>query len=144
MDIRTVRERADEILAAWNSRDYGRLKEQLAQDVVLIDHTRGSIAEGPAAYVDRFRRVLEACPDMQGESLSVVSEGNLVVSETKWHGTHTVALELPSGGYIPPSNQTTTMHLVTYLELDDSGKAKLVRTYGNPRELAAPQTIGVG
>jgi len=81
---------------------------------------------------------------MQGESLSVVSEGNLVVSETKWHGTHTVALELPSGGYIPPSNQTTTMHLVTYLELDDSGKAKLVRTYGNPRELAAPQTIGVG
>jgi SnoaL-like domain len=144
MDVRTARERADEILAAWNSRDYGRLKEQLAEDVVVIDHTRGRKSAGAAGFVDRFRRVLEACPDMQGESLSVLSEGNLFVSETKWHGRHTVALELPNGSYIPPSDQTTTMYLVTYVELDDSGKAKLVRTYGNPRELAGPHTMGVG
>ena len=145
MDIRSGRERADEILAAWNSRDFGRVAAQLADDVVLVDHTRGRTAEGPAAYVDRFRPVLDACPDMQGESLSVVTDGNLVVHETKWQGKHTVALQLPGGGNIPPTNQPTTTHLVTYLEFDDSGKAKRVRTYGNPRELtASSQSVGVG
>lgn len=145
MDLRSARERADAILAAWNARDYGSISAALTPDVVLVDHTRGRSAEGADAYVQRFRRVLEACPDMKGEVVSVLADGNTVVQETRWRGQHTVALELPGGGSIPPTNQTNTMHLVTYMDFDDSGKVAALRTYGNPRELtSSAQTVGVG
>ncbi|MEP6463771.1 MAG: nuclear transport factor 2 family protein [Frankiaceae bacterium] len=140
-----VSAQAEAILAAWNSRDYGEIRKHLAPDVVLEDHTRGRIAEGPHGYVDRFQPVLDAFPDMRGETVSLVAQGNVVVHETKWRGRHTVALALPGGGSVPPTNEATTMHLVTYLEFDDGGKAKSVRTYGNPNEsFSSSRTVGVG
>lgn len=145
MDIRSARERADAILAAWNSRDYDKITGYLDTDVVLVDHTRGRTSEGPASYVDRFRRVLEACPDMKGQTVSAVADGNLLVQETEREGHHTVALDLPGGGTIPPTNQATSMHLVTIMEYEDNGRVKALRTYGNPRELVpAAHPVGVG
>ena len=136
---------AESILDSWNSRNYGGVKEHLAPDVVLEDHTRGRIAAGPGGYIDRFRPVLEAFPDMRGETVSLLTDGNVVVHETRWRGRHTVPLTLPSGGTIPPSNEPTTMHLVTYLEFDEGGKEKSIRTYGNPREVSySSRTVGVG
>ncbi len=145
MTITKVSEQAEAILAAWNSRDYGEITKHLAPDVVLEDHTRGRIAEGPHGYVDRFRPVLDAFPDMHGETISMVTQGNLVVHETRWRGKHTVALPLPGGGSVPPTNEVMTMHLVTYLNFDDGGQAKSVRTYGNPNEsFSSSRTVGVG
>ena len=66
--------------------------------------------------VDRFRRVLDAFPDMRGETTSMVVEGNLLVQETTWRGRHTVPLKLPGYDNVAPTNELMTMHLVTYLE----------------------------
>ena len=81
------------MLAAWNRRDYDAIVENLSPGVVLVDHIRGRTTEGPANYVARFRPILEAYPDMQGETVSMVVEGNNIAHETVWRGRHTEPLE---------------------------------------------------
>jgi ketosteroid isomerase-like protein len=145
VDKQKARDRADAILAAWNRRDYDDIASHLTQDVVLVDHTRGRTSTGPGGYVDRFRRLLDAFPDMRGESVSVLAEGNLLVQETLWRGRHTAPLILAGYDHVAPTKELMTMHLVTYMELDDDGHAKVLRTYGLPSEVPiAAQPVGVG
>ena len=59
---------------------------------------------------------------MRGETISVLVEGNLLVHETTWRGRHTVPLTLPGYDNVAPTNERMTMHLVTYMELDDEGR----------------------
>ena len=145
MDSQNARDRAAEMLAAWNRRDYGEIASHLTPDVVLVDHTRGRTSTGPSGYVDRFRRVLDAFPDMQGEAVSVLADGGMVVQETTWRGRHTVPLKLPGYDNIAPTNEYMTMHLVTYMEFDDGGLARVLRTYGDAGEVPlAAEPVGVG
>jgi hypothetical protein len=145
MDSQSARDRADALLAAWNRRDYDEVAKQLPPDVVLVDHTRGTMSTGPGGYVDRFRRVLDAFPDMQGETVSVLVEGNLLVQETTWQGRHTSPLAVPGYESSPPTNEIRTLHLVTFMEFDDAGKTKVLRTYGDPWQVpAAAHSVGVG
>ncbi len=145
MDNQGARDRATEMLEAWNRRDYGEIASHLAPEVVLVDHTLGRTSTGPAAYVDRFRRVLDAFPDMRGEAVSVLADGDLVVQETLWRGRHTAPLKLAGYDDMPPTNEYMTMHLVTFMEFDDGGHAKVLRTYGDaPVIPLAAQPVGVG
>jgi hypothetical protein len=145
MDSKSARDRADAMLAAWNRRDYDAVAGQLTPDVELVDHTRGRISTGPAGYVNRFRRVLDACPDMRGESVSVLAEGGLLVQETTWRGRHTAPLEIPGYQNVAPTNEMMTMHLVTFMEFDEEGQAKTLRTYGDAGEVPlSAHPVGVG
>jgi hypothetical protein len=145
MDSQGARDRAGTMLAAWNRRDYGEVAKQVTSDVVLVDHTRGRTSIGSDRFVDRFRRVLDAFPDMQGETVSVLVEGNLVVQETIWQGRHTAPLLVHGYEDLPPTNELKTMHLVTYVEFDDEGQAKALRIYGDPGEVPlSANPAGVG
>jgi predicted ester cyclase len=145
MDPQSARDRADALLAAWNRRDHGEVASHLSSDVVLVDHTHHRTSTGPAAYIERFRRLLDACPDMQGEATSVLVEGNLLVQETTWRGRHTAPLKIPGYENVVPTNEPMTMHLVTYMEFDDGGQVKGLRTYGEPAEVPlAGRPVGVG
>ena len=88
MDNQSARDRADALLTAWNRRDYGEVASHLSPDVVLVDHTRHRTSTGSNGYIERFKRLLDACPDMQGETTSVLVEGNLLVQE-KYRGAGT-------------------------------------------------------
>ena len=145
MDSQSARDRADAMLAAWNRRDYDEVAKLVAPDVVLVDHSRGRTSTGPVGYVNRFRRVLDAFPDMRGESVSVLVEGSLLVQETSWRGRHTAPLRLTGYDTVAPTNEVMTMHLVTYMEFDEEGRAKVLRTYGDPGEVHIPaHAVGVG
>ena len=122
MDNQSARDRADALLAAWNRRDYAEVASHLTPDVVLVDHSRHRTSTGSSGYVDRFRRLLDAFPDMRGETTSMLVEGNLLVQETTWRGRHTVPLKLPGYDNVAPTNELMTMHLVTYLELTTEGR----------------------
>ena len=76
MDSEVARSRAEGILAAWNRRDYDAVADNVSPHVVLVDHIRGRKADGPAGYVGRFRPTLDAFEDMQGETVSLIVEGN--------------------------------------------------------------------
>ena len=145
MDSQSARDRADAMLAAWNRRDYDEVATHVTPDVVLVDHSRGRTSTGPVGYVNRFRRVLDAFPDMRAESVSVLVEGSLLVQETSWRGRHTVPLKLPGYESVAPTNEVMNMHLVTYMEFDEGGKAKVLRTYGDPGEVPiSAHSVGVG
>jgi hypothetical protein len=109
---------------------------------VLVDHIRGRKAEGPAGYVDRFKPTLEAFEDMQGETVTLIVEGNHVAHETIWRGRHTAPLKLSSGGTIEPTNERVTVHLMSQMEVDDDGKPTAIRTYGTRDEI--PLTAHTG
>ncbi len=145
MDSQGARDQADAMLAALNRRDYSEVAKHLTPDVMLVDHSRGRTSTGPGGYVDRFRRLLDAFPDMRGETTSVLVEGNLLVQETTSRGRHTAPLKIPGYDNVAPTNESMTMHLVTYIEFDDEGQAKVIRTYGDAGEVpltSAP--VGVG
>jgi predicted ester cyclase len=145
MDSQSARDRADAMLAAWNRRDYDEVARHLTPDVVLVDHSRGRTSTGPVGYVNRFRRVLDAFPDMRAESVSVLVEGSLLVQETTWRGRHTAPLRLPGYDSVAPTNAMMTMHVVTYMEFDEAGQAKVLRTYGDPGEVPlSAHPVGVG
>ena len=145
MDSQSARDRADAMLAAWNRRDYDEVAKLVAPDVVLVDHSRGRTSTGPDGYVNRLKRVLDASPDMRGESVSVLVEGNLLVQETSWRGRHTAPLRLPGYDAVAPTNEAMTMHLVTYMEFDEEGRPKVLRTYGDPGQVPiAAYAVGVG
>ena len=94
MNSEIMRDRERVSLAAWNRRDYDAIVENLSPGVVLVDHIRGRKSEGPTSYVARFRPILEAHPDMQAETVSMVVEGNTIVHETVWRGRQTAPLAL--------------------------------------------------
>lgn len=145
MDDKIARDRAEAMLDAWNRRDYGELASHLAPDAVLVDHTRGRTSTGPDGYVERFRRLLDACPDMRVATVSELVKGSLLVHETTWSGRHTAPLKLPGYDHVPPTNELMTMHLVTYMEFDDGGQVKALRTYGDPGEVPmSAHPVGVG
>lgn len=135
MDSEVARSRAEDILAAWNRRDYEAVADNVSPNVVLIDHIRGRKAEGPAGYVDRFQRTLEAFEDMQGETVSLTVEGNHVAHEIILRGRHTAPLTLSSGATIQPTNEQVTVHLSSHMEVDEEGKAITIRTYGTRDEI---------
>lgn len=145
MESKSARDRAEAMLDGWNRRDYGEVASHLTPDLVFVDHTRGRTSTGPDGYVDRFRRVLDAFPDMRGETVSELAEGGLLVHETTWRGQHTAPLKLPGYDHVPPTNEWMTMHLVTYMEFDDGGQIRAIRAYGDSGEVPmSAMPVGVG
>lgn len=134
MDSEAARARAEAILAAWNRRDYKAVADSLHPQVVLVDHIRGRRAEGPAGYVDRFKPTLDAFEDMQGETVTLLVEGNRVAHETIWRGRHSAPLKLRTGT-IGPTEEQVTVHLAIHMELDEDGKPTMIRTYGTTAEI---------
>ena len=138
MNSEIMRDRERVSLAAWNRRDYDAIVENLSPGVVLVDHIRGRESEGPASYVARFRPILEAHPDMQGETVSMVVEGNTIVHETVWRGRQTEPLETHQGT-IPATNGPVALYLSTHMEVDEDGKPTLVRAYGRVWHRSSPR-----
>ena len=129
-----LRSRAEALFEAWNRRAYEEVAEFLSPDVVLTDHIRGTTVKGPDGYMDRFKPMMDAFPDMAGEISSLSVNGNVVAQETLWRGTHSAPLVLPSMRVIEPTNQQVTVHIAVFLTFDQTGSVTDIRTYGNPTE----------
>ncbi|MGZ4617507.1 MAG: nuclear transport factor 2 family protein [Frankiaceae bacterium] len=137
MNSEAVRARAEAVLAAWNRRDYEAVADNVSPHVVLVDHIHGRKTDGANQLVDRFKQILDAFEDMQGETVSLIVEGNQVAHETVWRGQHTAPLKLSSGETIAPTGEQVTLYLATHAEVDDDGKPTTMRTYGTPTETPA-------
>ncbi len=144
MDSQAPRARAEALLAAWNRRDFEAVADNVSPQVVLVDHIRGRTTEGPEAYVNRFKPILDAFPDMKGETVSLVVEGNALAHEIVWRGRHTAPLELRSGT-VPPTNERVTVNLSAHMEVDEESKPTIIRTYGTTAEVpVVAHAVGSG
>ena len=133
MDSEVARRRAEAILDSWNRRDYNAVANNVSPHVMLVDHIRGRKADGPAGYVDRFQPTLEAFEDMQGETVSLIVEGNHVAHETIWRGLHT-ARSSSTAANDHPTNEQITVDIATRMEVDEDGKLTTIRRYGTRDE----------
>jgi predicted ester cyclase len=126
--------RVETLLAAWNRHDYNEVAKFLSPDVVLDDHIRRTTVAGPDGFTDRFKPMMDAFPNMVGETTSLFVEGNVAAAETVWRGTHTSPLVLSGTRVIEPTNQEVTVYIAVFLEFDEEGTVTAIRTYGNPAE----------
>jgi predicted ester cyclase len=134
MSSQDLRARVETLLGALNRRDYKEVAKLLSPDVVLVDHIRRTTVNGPEAFTDRFKPMMDAFPDMVGETTSLFANGNVAAAETLWRGTHTSPLVLPTMREIEPTNQQVNVYIAVFLEFDQKGNATAIRTYGNPTE----------
>jgi len=134
MSSQDLRARVEALLAALNQRDYDEVAKNLSPAVVLVDHIRRTTVNGPDGFTGRFKPMMDAFPDMAGETTSLFVNGNVAAAETVWRGTHTNRLVLPSIHVIEPTNQQVNVYIAVFLEFDREGTATVIRTYGNPAE----------
>src|SRR2546421_10356248 len=86
----------DAAVGAWNASDEARFVEQFAPDTELI--SPGGLNFSGIDGAHRWYRLWqEACPDRTVRYTNVVSEGDRLLGEGIFEGTHTGVLHLPTG-----------------------------------------------
>lgn len=112
-------QRARRIIELFNAGDWDTYRNELVGDSYLYEET------GTGRRLETFDAALEvlkgwkvAFPDIRGEVLRVVSEGDEAVMEIRWTGTQTGPLEGPAGE-LPPSNRSFDAMAVMWVTFRD-------------------------
>lgn len=121
-----AREHMEQGLELWNNGDFDEMPPLMADDQVWISPT-GTLT-GSEAILNRYRTDRAAFPDRRIQATKWVEEGDTVVIEYDWTGTHTGPLSLPDGTELAPSGQQFTIRGIDVWEVRD-GKTVAHRTY---------------
>jgi predicted ester cyclase len=100
----TLKEIADNGLAAWRARDVEGFAEQYSDSAVVKTPGGGELhgREGARQFFGLWN---EAMPDNEIEITNEVESGSMLVQEGIFRGTHTGNLATPDGQQIPPTGR---------------------------------------
>lgn len=93
-----------------------------------------------AVVEDRARGYLTAFPDRRIRALNWVEDGDTVVVECEWNGTHNGPLTLRDGSQLSATGQRCVFRLVSVIQVND-GKTVAHRTYWD--QLPAMMQLGL-
>jgi steroid delta-isomerase-like uncharacterized protein len=112
-----------------NAHDYKAAVEVLyAKEAVMVTSSdRYEGAEAIVAFMDGFT---QAFPDGRLTTSLVVEEGDDLVVEYAFEGTHTGALAMPDGSELPATGRTVRLPVVSVFTMRD-GKAIEERMYSD-------------
>ena len=113
-------------LDLWNSGDFDRMRTLAADDQVWV--SPAGTWTGTDAITSHYREDLTAFPDRQIQVSNWVEEGDTVVAEYEWSGTHSGPLWLPDGTELPPTGQRITLKCVDVYQVRD-GKTVTHHSY---------------
>src|SRR5436309_11657767 len=82
---------------AFNERNFDRVRELLADDLVFVDYAMGATIGGIDGFVDYARGFATAFSDMRLEALSYVGDDTRAAGEFMGRGTHDGPLVTPQG-----------------------------------------------
>ena len=102
-------------LELWNNGDFDKVQTLIADDLVWV-HPAFSLT-GSEAILNRYRADLAAFPDRRINVTKWVEEGDTVVVEYEFAGTHTGPYSMPDGGELAPTGQRMTVRAVDIFEL---------------------------
>jgi predicted ester cyclase len=85
------------LIDAFNKSDWAAFTEGVTTDVMYAEIGTGNHTEGIKAYVELMRAWKQGFPDGAATIRNAVSDGDTVVQEIKWSGTHTGLLKTPAG-----------------------------------------------
>ncbi len=122
-----AREHAEHFLDLWNNGDFDTLRTGMADDLVWVS-PQWAVLNGSEAILKRYRADLTAFPDRRIQVSKWVEEGDTVVAEYEWSGTHTGPFSMADGSELAPTGQRITCTCVDVYEVRD-GKTVTHHTY---------------
>lgn len=105
MDAHRIEDLSRRHLEAFNRADWDTYLALCADDVVYSETGTGREVRGVDALGSLARGWKEAMPDVAGEPLRTVAQGDTVVLEVRWRGSQTGPLVGPAGT-LPPSGRS--------------------------------------
>ncbi len=132
---------ARDMFAIVNTRNVDKIVDQYADDATFQVPGQEKPFTGKEAIRSFLRENYTAFPDWTLNTKSVAVSGNEVLVVDSVSGTHSGQLIGWDGKSYAPTHRKVTLDGMTHIVLNESGKIKSFRVYGNP--LAMPQQLGL-
>jgi steroid delta-isomerase-like uncharacterized protein len=129
-----AKEVLEQAIEYWNVRDRDRWETLYAEDVVY-EAPGGQRISGLADLKEQyFDALLTAAPDRVSRDIVLFADGEYVVEQARYIGTHTGLLRSPGGAEIPPTGKPFDFPFVAVFRVQD-GKISSIRIYYDQMEL---------
>lgn len=112
---------------AYGEKDWTAVREAVTPGFVYEEVATGRRAEGIDDVLEVWRGWAEALPDSRASFESTFVDGETVVVQLTWGGTHTGPLQSPEGE-IPPTGKEIDLPSCQVIRVQD-GKAVSMRQY---------------
>jgi len=119
---------ARQSIDAFNEGKLDEWMKTVAEDAELVTPMAGTI-KGREAIKGYFEQMRETFPDAHLEVHKIVAEGNTVVVEYTFTGTHKGPMLTPTGETIPPTNRILSGPALDIAVIDDQGMLKSLHQY---------------
>ena len=122
----------------FNDRDWSHASDVLSPDVQSTSPGVGTMT-GIDPFIGFAQGFVSALPDSRLEVETVTEDGNRIVCEGRYTGTHTGPLMTPQGE-VPPSGRTLNLPYADVFEIE-AGRIARHRTYYDQMDFA--QQLGL-
>jgi len=129
-----AKEVLEQAIEYWNAGDRDAWSTLYADDVVYEapgGQRISGLADLEAKYFDAL---LTAAPDRLSRDVDLFADGEYVVEQARYVGTHTGPLRNPDGVEVPPTGQQFDFPFVGVFHVRD-GKIRSIRIYYDQLEL---------
>jgi steroid delta-isomerase-like uncharacterized protein len=124
----------EQAIESWNEKDRDRW-ETLYTDDVVYEAPGGQRISGLADLKEQyFDALVTAAPDRASRDVVLLAEGEYVVEQARYIGTHTGPLRSPEGVEIPATGKPFDVPFVAVFRVQ-SGKISSIRIYYDQMEL---------
>jgi len=118
----------EEAIDRWNANDRDGWSVLYTDDVVY-EGPGGARISGLADLKEKyFDALLTAAPDRRSADVVLFVDGNHVVEEARYVGTHTGTWRSPDGAEVPPTGRSLDFPFVGVFRVED-GKIASIRIY---------------
>ena len=130
-EAREVLERA---IDYWNAGDRDAWATLYAEDVAY-EAPGGQRISGLAALQEQyFDALVTAAPDRSSRDIVLLTDGDYVVEQARYVGTHTGPLRSPNGAEVPPTGKRFDFPFVGIFRVE-GGKIRSIRIFYDQIEL---------
>ena len=129
-----AKEVLEQAIERWNDNDRDRWAELYHEDVVFEAPGGSRISGLEDLKVRYFDALLTAAPDRGSSEVVLISEGEHVVEQARYTGTHTGTWRNPNGVEIPATGKTLDFPFVGVFRVE-RGKISSIRLYYDQVEL---------
>jgi steroid delta-isomerase-like uncharacterized protein len=113
-------------ITAFNKGDLNQAVDHYAENAEVVDPTGKYVGRSQILASQKVWQT--AFPDAKGEVTNQIAEGEQVLTEATFRGTHTGPLAGPNGMTVPATNKKIDMHLA-FIDLFKDGKIQRERAY---------------
>ena len=108
----------EQVRQCFNQHDLNALRALTADDAVIVRPTPGKI-EGSEAIGNYFTQLFSMFPDIEVHPSRYVEQGNVVVVQGSWTGTHQGPAVLRDGRTVPATGRRVECPMVDIAEVQD-------------------------